>query len=158
MSSTRSLGDERNDNEMDLNNNNTLKTILVVDDSELLHRMYDLILRRYHVSGTRILHARNGAEALAMIRVKAIDVMLLDVNMPVMSGTQLIVGLRASNLLSNLKVIMVSTEGREEDIKVALQNGAIGYVTKPFTPVALHSLIERHFPTEAPPGSFSSPG
>ena len=135
--------------------NTTLKTMLVVDDSELLHRMYDLILRRYRDSGTRILHARNGSEALSMIRSDAIDVMLLDVNMPVMSGTQLMVDLRASSLLSDLKVIMVSTEGREADITVALQNGAIGYVTKPFTPVDLYSLIERYFPTEAPTGGFS---
>lgn len=124
----------------------TLQKILVVDDSELLHRMYNLVLRRYRDHGTEILHARNGQEALSVIRdTPDLDLILLDVRMPVMSGLQLLIGLRAAGLLSSLKVIMVSAEGKEEDIRSAMEKGAVGYVTKPFTPSDLHAMIDEHF-------------
>jgi two-component system, chemotaxis family, chemotaxis protein CheY len=127
----------------------TLKKILVVDDSELLHRMYKLVLRRYRDYGTEILHARNGSEALSVIRETTdIDLMLLDVNMPVMSGLQLLIGLRASGLLRDLKVIMVSTQGSDDDVENALDKGAVGFVTKPFTPGELHAMIDQHFTPE----------
>ena len=127
----------------------TLNKILVVDDSELLHRMYKLVLRRYRDQGAEILHARNGSEALSVIRdTPDIDLMLLDVQMPVMSGLQLLIGLRAAGLLRDLKVIMVSTHGRDDEIQSALDKGAIGYVTKPFTPAELHTIIDEHFEPE----------
>ena len=127
----------------------TLQKILVVDDSELLHRMYNLVLRRYRDQGAEILHARNGSEALSVIRdTPDIDLMLLDVTMPVMSGLQLLIGLRAAGLLRDLKVIMVSTQGRDEDVQNALERGAVGYVTKPFTPGELHAVIDQHFQPE----------
>lgn len=129
----------------------TLQKILVVDDSELLHRMYDLVLRRYRDQGIEILHARNGSEALSVIRdTPDVDLMLLDVNMPVMSGLQLLIGLRAAGLLGDLKVIMVSTAGGEEDVKSAIEKGATGYLAKPFTPSDLHAMIDQHFKPERP--------
>ena len=123
--------------------------ILVVDDSELLHRMYNLVLRRYREDGAEILHARNGSEALGVIReTPDVDLMLLDVNMPVMSGLQLLIGLRAAGLLGDLKVIMVSTLGGDDEVQGALEKGAVGFVTKPFTPAELHTMIDRQFPQQ----------
>jgi two-component system chemotaxis response regulator CheY len=125
----------------------SLKKILVIDDSELLHRMYDLVLRRYRDMGAEILHARNGSEGLVTIRTHpGIDLVLLDVNMPVMNGLQLLTGLKAGRLLSGLTVIMVSSEGSEYDVQIAMEKGAVGYVTKPFQPNDLHVMIDRHFP------------
>jgi two-component system chemotaxis response regulator CheY len=129
----------------------TLQKILVVDDSELLHRMYNLVLRRYRDEGAEILHARNGSEALSVIRdTPDVDLILLDVNMPVMSGLQLLIGLSAAGLLGDLKVIMVSSAGGDEEVRSALEKGAAGYVTKPFTPTELHAMIDQHFKPERP--------
>jgi two-component system, chemotaxis family, chemotaxis protein CheY len=122
-----------------------LRKILVVDDSELLHRMYDLVLLRYRQVGAVILHARNGAEALSMLREhREIDLVLLDINMPVMNGLETLVELNRSGQLPHLKVIMVSTEGHEEDVRRAILSGATAYVTKPFSPTLLHELISTH--------------
>jgi len=122
-----------------------LSKILVVDDSELLHRMYDLVLMRYRHGGAVILHARNGAEAVNLIhRHGDVDLVLLDVNMPFMGGLQVLKGLSAGGRLAHLKVIMVSTEGHEQDVQRALEMGACAYVTKPFTPAHLHDTIALH--------------
>ncbi|MFA6954343.1 MAG: response regulator [Thermoanaerobaculia bacterium] len=120
-----------------------IRKILVVDDSELLHRMYDLILRRYRDEGTVVLHARDGLECLTMHREHPdIDLILLDVNMPNLTGIEVMARLRSSNALRAMKVIMVSTEGREADVAKAVELGASGYVTKPFSPTDLHHQID----------------
>lgn len=127
-----------------------LRKILVVDDSELLHRMYDLILMRYTRAGAAILHARNGSEAVRLVQDHAdIDLMLLDINMPVMNGLQVLSGLRATGRLIRMIVIMVSTMGHEDDVQRALVSGASAYVTKPFTPAHLHELIDQRFGVSA---------
>jgi len=120
------------------------RKILVVDDSELLHRMYDLVLMRYRQGGTSILHARNGSQAVNLIHQNDdIELVLLDINMPVMNGLQTLDSLRVTKRLAQLKVIMISTEGREDDVKHALASGAHAYLTKPFNPSDLHELIAR---------------
>ncbi|HET8799382.1 MAG TPA: response regulator [Thermoanaerobaculia bacterium] len=134
-----------------------LRKILVVDDSELLHRMYDLVLMRYRNAGTIVLHARNGSEAVNTVHQHDdIDLMLLDINMPVMGGLQVLNGLRVTGRLSRLTVIMVSTEGHEADVQHALVSGASAYVTKPFTPAHLYDLIARRFGNVAPTAARTS--
>lgn len=122
-----------------------LRKILVVDDSELLHRMYDLVLLRYRQAGANVLHARDGAEGLNMIHEhREIDLVLLDINMPVMGGLEALAALKRSGRLQQLTVIMVSTEGQEEEVRGAILSGATAYVTKPFSPTLLHDLISQH--------------
>ncbi len=122
-----------------------LRKIVVVDDSELLHRMYDLILLRYRHAGTVVLHARNGAEGMTVIHEhRDVDLVLLDINMPVMNGLEMLEALKRSGRLAGMTVIMVSTEGHEEDVKRAVRNGATAYVTKPFTPSLLYDLVAKH--------------
>lgn len=128
-----------------------LRKILVVDDSELLHRMYDLVLMRYRHSGAIVLHARNGSEAVNLVHQHSdLELILLDINMPVMGGLQVLHGLRITGRLQNLTVIMVSTEGHEADVERALACGASAYVTKPFTPAHLHDLITARFSKTMP--------
>lgn len=127
-----------------------LKKIAVVDDSELLHRMYSLVLMRYRAAGAAVLTARDGLEFLQLLQEHAdIELALLDVNMPKMGGLDVMRRLRSSGRLRGLKVIMVSTEGREADVQQALQLGAADYVTKPFSPSELHTRIETLFPRNA---------
>ena len=117
----------------------SLKKILIVDDSQLIHNMYKLILNRYQ--GCRITDAMNGLEALDILfRESDFDIILLDINMPVMKFLE---KLHGEHLFSHIPIIVISTEGREEDTLKALTLGAAGYVVKPFKPHLLHDLIEK---------------
>lgn len=121
-----------------------MKKILIVEDSELLHRMYDLIFQRYRQSGTQLLHAYHGREALNHLADHPdVDLILLDINMPIMSGLEFLVHCRRESVFQQIPVIIVSTEGKEEDTMRGLQSGARGYITKPFKPPDLHQLIEK---------------
>jgi two-component system chemotaxis response regulator CheY len=120
----------------------SLKKLLVVDDSQLIHNMYRLVLNRYQ--GCRIADAMNGLEALDILsKENDFDLILLDINMPVMNGIQFMEKIFNGNLYRHIPVIVISTEGREEDTLRALKLGASGYVVKPFKPHLLHELIEK---------------
>lgn len=102
--------------------------VLAVDDSELMHRMYELVLR-----GVEIVHARDGDEALAALAAHPdVDLVLLDINMPRMNGFEVLAALGARGLVPRLPVIVVTTEGREEEAARGLAAGAAAYLTKPF--------------------------
>jgi two-component system, chemotaxis family, chemotaxis protein CheY len=123
------------------------KTILIIEDSELLHRMYDLIFSRYKGYGTKLLHAYNGKEGLAVLGSNLdIDLILLDINMPVMSGLEFLLQCRSQKAFQKIPVIIISTEGHEEDTRRGLEAGARAYLTKPFHPGDLNKIIERIFP------------
>lgn len=120
----------------------SLSKILIVDDSQLIHSMYRLVLNRYN--GCRISDAMNGLEALDILsRESDFDFILLDINMPVMNGLQFMEKIKNENLYRHIPIIVISTEGKEEDTLRALKLGAWGYVVKPFKPHVLYDLIEK---------------
>lgn len=120
----------------------TLKNVLIVDDSQLIHNMYRLVMNRY--AGCRMVDAMNGLEALDILsRESDFDLILLDINMPVMNGIQFMEKLHNEHLYRHIPIIVISTEGREEDTLRALKLGAVGYVVKPFKPHLLHEIIEK---------------
>ena len=120
-----------------------LKKIMVVDDSSLIHKMYHLVMSRYQCE---IVSAMHGAEALEMLAVhRDIELILLDINMPVMNGLQFMEKAAAAMIPGRIPIIIISTEGSEEDTLRGLKLGAKGYLKKPFYPVNLHSLIEGLF-------------
>lgn len=121
-----------------------LKKILVVDDSTLLHQMYKLVFMRYR--DCTLISAMNGLEALDKLsQEENIDMVLLDINMPVMNGLQFLQNLHDEGIHTDIPVIIVSTEGKEEDTLRGLSLGARGYVKKPFQPAELHAMIDRIF-------------
>lgn len=121
---------------------NEIKKVLVVDDSQLIHSMYRLVLNQY--KGCTICDAMNGLEALDLLsRDKDFDLILLDINMPVMNGIEFMEKLKKDNLYRHIPIIVISTEGKEEDTLRALKLGAWGYVVKPFKPPMLHELIQK---------------
>jgi two-component system, chemotaxis family, chemotaxis protein CheY len=116
-----------------------LKKVLIVDDSSLIHQMYRLVLNRYDC---QIVDAMNGQEALEVLAAhKDVDLILLDINMPVMNGVQFMEKSRSLPVVRNIPVIIISTEGKESDTLRGLQLGAKGYLKKPFEPDLLHDLI-----------------
>ena len=120
----------------------SVNKILIIDDSQLIHSMYRLVLNRYN--GCRIADAMNGLEALDLLsRENDFDLILLDINMPVMNGLQFMEKIKSENLYRHIPIIVISTEGKEEDTLRALKLGAWGYVVKPFKPHVLYDLIEK---------------
>jgi two-component system, chemotaxis family, chemotaxis protein CheY len=118
-----------------------LKKVLIVDDSSLIHQMYRLVLNRYNCE---IIDAMNGQEALDLLGVhKGVQLILLDINMPVMNGVQFMEKARTLAITRDIPVIIISTEGKESDTLRGLQLGAKAYVQKPFQPDLLHELIAK---------------
>ncbi|MEW6584858.1 MAG: response regulator [Nitrospirota bacterium] len=122
----------------------SLSKIVIVEDSELLHKMYDLIFMRFRSQGTKIIHAFNGQEALTKLSENPdTDLIILDINMPVMSGLEFLQYCKRERVFQNIPVIIISTEGKEEDTLRGLKAGARGYLTKPFDATALYDLIDQ---------------
>jgi two-component system chemotaxis response regulator CheY len=114
--------------------------------------MYRLVFKRYQ--GCKIVDAMNGLEALEILaREDDFDLILLDINMPVMNGIQFMEKIKQENLYKHIPIIVISTEGKEEDTMRALKIGAWGYVVKPFKPHMLYELIEKIQQKKSPIGS-----
>jgi two-component system chemotaxis response regulator CheY len=104
---------------------------LIVDDSRFVREYSRQVL---FGMGVACEEARNGQEALAVLKGdKGFDLMLLDMNMPVMNGIECVKELRESGLSPNTKVMMVTTESESEIICQALDLGADEFLMKPFT-------------------------
>ena len=118
-----------------------LNKVLIIDDSQLIHSMYRLVLNRY--KNCQFADAMNGLEALDILSKEGdFSLILLDINMPVMNGLQFMEKIHKENLYRHIPIIVISTEGKEEDTLRALRLGASGYVVKPFKPNLLHELID----------------
>lgn len=105
-----------------------LASILVVDDSR---GNRDVLCRMLHNNGYRTTAAEDGPRALALAARERFDAVLLDVNMPGISGLGVLSALRQSRSSAELPVIMVTTRGASEDVVEALKLGANDHVTKP---------------------------
>lgn len=115
--------------------NGTVQTLLVVDDNEMNR---DLLSRRLERKGFRVLTAVDGMQALDTIAASAIDLVLLDVMMPGITGLDVLRAVRETRSPLDLPVIMVTAKDESADIVEALELGANDYVTKPIDfPVVL---------------------
>jgi two-component system chemotaxis response regulator CheY len=123
-----------------------LKKVLVVDDSALIHQMYKMVLMRYKCQVVDALNGQDGLDKLS--KNPDADLILLDINMPVMNGLDFIKKVKALGSFDHIPIVLVSTEGKEEDTMRGLALGAKGYVKKPFQPSDLHQLIEKLYPSE----------
>ena len=100
-----------------------LRKILAVDDSALIHQMYKLFLSRY--KNCKLVSAMNGLEALDKLgQEEGIDLILLDINMPVMNGLEFLQRVQKEAAYKDIPVIIISTEGKEEDTIRGLKMGA----------------------------------
>jgi len=119
-----------------------LRKILIVDDSTLIQHMYELFLARYR--GARLVNAMNGAAALeALAREPEIDLVLLDINMPVMNGLELLQRMKSEPAYRELPVIVITTQGHEGDAERCLKLGAAAVLHKPFQTPELYAAIEQ---------------
>ena len=110
------------------------KSLMIVDDSATMRK---IVIRTVRMSGlniSRVEEAGNGAEALEKLKANPVDILLCDINMPEMSGMELVKKVREMAACADTKIIMVSTESSQEVIDNIIADGANGYITKPFTP------------------------
>jgi two-component system chemotaxis response regulator CheY len=114
--------------------------ILVVDDSSVMRAMIIKTLRLSQLPLGEVFEAPNGQEALKVLDSKWIDLALVDINMPVMDGEEMIDRLRQNPETADLPVIIISTEGSETRKEVLMQRGT-EFVHKPFTPEKLRDTI-----------------
>src|SRR5262245_18940991 len=107
--------------------------IIVVEDSNVMQMFYSQIFAK--IAGSQVSFANNGRLALDHIKKAGVpDLVVLDVNMPVMDGLEFLAHFKGERETPPAPVIIVSTEGREDDHRRGLEAGASAYLTKPFTP------------------------
>ena len=116
--------------------------VLIVDDSAVMRAMISRVVRLSGVPLGEMFEASNGAEGLRVVGEHWIDLVLLDVNMPVMNGEEMLRRLRAAPETASLAVIVVSTESSETRVH-ALEEMGVAFVHKPFAPEDLRATILR---------------
>ena len=107
---------------------------LIVDDSSVMRKIVERSLRQAGIDFSEVREASNGAEALGALNGGAVDLILCDINMPVMDGIEFLQQLQSNPSLKTIPVVMITTEGSESHVVKALSMGARGYIRKPFTP------------------------
>lgn len=116
--------------------------VLVVDDSDVIRTMILKTLRLADVPVATAFEAGNGREALGIIDANWIDLVLADINMPIMDGLEMLRRLRSDSRHSTLPVIVVTTEGSTERMAELEEAGVSAYIRKPFTPEMIRDIVD----------------
>lgn len=113
--------------------------VLVVDDSATMRR---IIVNNLQAAGYEdIVQAGNGLEALS--NMAGVEMILTDWNMPVMDGLSLVKEIRKNPAFGNVPIVMVTTEGAQEEVIEALKQGVNDYIVKPFSKQTLIEKVEK---------------
>ena len=115
--------------------------LLIVDDSAILRAAIKKVVKLAGVNEDRIFEAGNGKEALELMSTVWVDLVLLDLNMPVMNGEEFAVELRKQPDLADVAVVVVSTESNEDRLNRMRELGAVEVLHKPFEPEDLRKII-----------------
>ena len=107
---------------------------LIVDDSSVMRKIVERSLRQAGIELSEVMEAGSGTEALSAIEQKKPDLILSDINMPVMNGLEFVRKLQDVSGMKDVPVVMITTEASESHVVEALSYGAKGYIRKPFTP------------------------
>jgi two-component system chemotaxis response regulator CheY len=107
---------------------------LIVDDSSVMRKIVERSLRQAGIELKQVFEAGNGAEALVVLQGNRVDLILCDINMPIMDGLEFVKQLSTVDNAKGVPVVMITTEGSESHVVQALSCGARGYIRKPFTP------------------------
>jgi len=113
--------------------------ILFVEDSALMRRS---MVKAAKDAGFKTVEAENGAEGLARLRKHghSIDLIVMDWNMPVMDGYDVLVKIKSEDEYADIPVLMATADGDSDDVQKAVKAGAAGYLVKPFSP---ETLVQR---------------
>jgi CheY-like chemotaxis protein len=126
-----------------------MTSILIVEDHPTMRDAMRLVLEE---DGYEVEEVTDGEAGIAAVRVRPPDIVLLDLNIPVVSGAVVLETLKADPITAGVLVVIVTATG-EEGRQRALAQGADGYITKPFSPLALLRTVERVLRGSGPTGS-----
>ena len=126
-----------------------MATILIVEDHPTMRDAMRLVLEE---DGHDVEEASDGETGLAAVRAHPPDVVLLDLNIPAMSGAEVLDALRSDPVTADVLVVVVTATGEEGRAR-SLAQGADDYITKPFSPLALLRTVERVLRGSSPSGS-----
>lgn len=115
-----------------------MRRILIVDDSRNVRRMLEASLQPW---GFDVQQAENGAKALAQLKAAPVDLVFLDINMPVLDGPSLLRIMRAQGIAS--RVVLVTSGAATQVIASTVKLGAAEYLSKPFTPQQVRDVVAR---------------
>ncbi|GIX25715.1 MULTISPECIES: chemotaxis response regulator CheY [Caldimonas] len=114
---------------------------LIVDDFSTMRRIVRGLLKEIGYNNAE--EAEDGAVALQMLQNGHFDFVVSDINMPNMNGFELLSAIKKDDKLKHIPVLMVTAEARKEDIVRAAQDGAAGYIVKPFTKATLEEKVQK---------------
>ena len=118
--------------------------ILIVDDSSLTRVAIKRIIDMADIDVKEVLDACNGQEALELLSENEIDMVLADLNMPEMSGMELIEKMQESEDMASIPVIVVSTESSTTRVNDLIEDGIKGFLHKPFTPEEFRTILSKN--------------
>jgi two-component system chemotaxis response regulator CheY len=110
-----------------------MNPILVVDDSAMMRKIILRLLSQAGLTVSSALEAADGSEALAILGDHTPTLILCDINMPNMTGLELLARIRSEQLAADVPIVMITTENSEAQVRQAIALGARGYIRKPFT-------------------------
>ena len=106
---------------------------LIVDDSSVMRKIVERSLRQAGLDLERVQEAGNGQEGLVAVSEGGVNLVLCDINMPIMDGIEFLRKMQEMPAAKGVPVVMITTEGSESHVVHALSIGARGYIRKPFT-------------------------
>jgi two-component system chemotaxis response regulator CheY len=116
------------------------KKILSVDDSPSVRKLVEYTLKS---KGFQVASAEDGVAALEIMANEKFDAIVLDINMPRMNGLEFLEKVKSNDAYASIPVIMLTTEGQEEDQDKAMDLGALAYIVKPFKPTLLLRIVDK---------------
>ncbi|MEK6581412.1 MAG: response regulator [Nitrospirota bacterium] len=116
-----------------------MPNILVVEDSPTMRQLISFAMKR--IANSKVVEATDGVDALKKLSSEKIDLILADINMPVMDGLKLVSLVRGNAAYKSIPIIIITTEGAEEDKKKAIAIGANAYLPKPIQTQELIKLV-----------------
>ena len=120
--------------------------VMIVDDSKIVRRVLTNTVKRYFKDSPfkelNIFEAEDGIFAMEHMKKEKIDIMLLDWNMPNMTGEQVVDAVRANKEWMKTRIIMATTEGSKESVLKMIKKGANGYMVKPFQEDAIFKTLD----------------
>ena len=115
--------------------------MLIVDDSSIIRRVLKRTVNMILPEFEDIMEASSGVEALEVLAEKKVDIILTDINMEDMGGQELIAHVKADDTLKDIPIVVISTEGNQNRVAQLLEQGAVGYIKKPFTPEKIRDSL-----------------
>lgn len=115
--------------------------ILIADDESLIRMLIEQTLEDFEDQGAEILTAENGEIALQIARAEQPDLVFLDVMMPRLNGFEVCQAIKQDPQLNHIFVVLLTAKGQDADLQHGIQSGADRYITKPFDPDELISLV-----------------